>query len=103
MAAVASSVKEWKCPKGHVMGVVRRVESELHGRRFHVSKLYLYRHAVDMTVEQPREVDVIGPVEGSGGPFVCDVPGCGCSRRWEIGEDAMERLLEKMTGGNHGN
>jgi hypothetical protein len=99
MKTLFADVKEWKCKKGHVLGVVRRVQVSLSGRTYHVAKLFLYRHAIDMQADDPAEVDVIGPVEGSGGPFQCDVEGCGQERKWEIGEDALERLLEKIKGG----
>ncbi len=87
-------LKQWKCKNGHVLGVVERVKV---GKR-HVSRLMLFRHAIDLARLQPEEVDVIGALEGTMLHIRCDIPGCGEVRPWEIGQDAYERLVEVFDG-----
>ena len=91
--------RPWECSKGHILGVVERARiTTLTGQRGHVSRLLLYRHAIDLSKEIPTEVDVIGSLEGTMLHIRCDVPGCGEIRTWEIGADALERLKEILGG-----
>lgn len=76
----------WKCPRGHVLGSVRRNGSKLH-------QLLLFREALDMELESPSEVDVIAIVEGYVADVRCNVPGCGAVRTWVPGEAALRKLL----------
>jgi hypothetical protein len=96
-----NDLKQWKCPKGHVLGVVERVKSDnCKGQSIHVRRLMLYRHAVDLTQTTLADVDVIGALEGTMINIRCDVPGCGAVRIWVMGEDAIERLIEIIKGDN---
>ena len=52
-------LKQWQCSKGHALGVIR-----MNGNG--IPQLMLYRHAVDLSAEQPAQVDV-------GGNHVLDV------------------------------
>jgi hypothetical protein len=88
--------KSWKCGNGHQLGQVVRVEVNNNGRKHYVTRLNLYRHAIDMQAETPEEVDVIAVLEGTTLNVRCDVPGCGASRAWFIGQEAMEHLVGKM-------
>ena len=90
-------LKQWKCKNGHVLGVVERARVEnCQGRTWHVSRLILFRHAIDLSQPEPEEVDVIGVAEGTVLHIRCDVPGCGEIRPWEIGQDAIEWLMERL-------
>ena len=89
----SGELKEWKCKHGHILGVVRRQPVSNNGRTYYVTQLMSYRHAVDMASDHSVDVDlIIGPIEGSAGPFQCDVPGCGCKRPWIMGEAAMGEI-----------
>ncbi len=93
-------VKAWKCPRGHILGIVSRVKTRATGGTIHVSRLLLFRQAVDQQAVSPENVDVIAAVEGTALEIRCSV--CGEVRPWYIGQDALERLLEKI-GGSHAN
>jgi hypothetical protein len=93
-------LKQWQCSKGHVLGVVERASfTTRSGHSGHVSRLMLYRHAIDLDQQNPTEVEVIGALEGTMLHIRCDVPGCGEIRTWEIGADALERLKTALGGG----
>ena len=82
----SDDLRAWQCPNGHVLGVVKRKAN-------HGTQLLLYRRAVDGQMERPREVDVMAVVEGSVMDIRCDI--CGEMRTWVIGQEALERLLER--------
>jgi hypothetical protein len=104
MITQLDGLKQWKCANGHVLGVVERVTYENSlGQTRHVTRLLLFRHAIDVCEEHPAEVEVIGPLEGTMPGIICDVEGCGEVRPWEMGRDAVERLIEKLQKPiNHG-
>ena len=92
-----NGTKPWKCPHGHVLGLVERVRMENGlGQSRHISRLLLYRHALDPEQARPTEVDVIGALEGTMLRIRCDV--CGETRTWMIGQDAIERLKNIVEG-----
>lgn len=94
-------LKEWVCPKGHLLGLVKRVKTNaVGGAALHVSRLLLFRQAVDRTAAHIETVDVIAAVEGTALNIRCSV--CGEVRPWYIGQDALERLLDRI-GGSHAN
>jgi len=96
-----SGLKEFKCPRcGAVLGLVKRFHVERPGSRAHVSRLLLFRQAVDRSAEVPESVDVIAVVEGNTLDIRCSVPGCNAVRSWHKGEDALERFKETIGGGN---
>ncbi len=78
--------KAWTCGNGHVLGQVRR-----DGNR--IRQLLVYRHAVDLSAEQPEEVEVLGYLEGTMMNIRCDVAGCGAVRTWEIAREAIEKAV----------
>jgi len=93
-------LKQWKCPKRSHPGGGGASEFYNTGRPlWHVSRLMLYRQAI--SVDLGVEVDVIAAVEGTALTCRCSI--CGEVRPWIIGEDAVQRLLEKMNGGSHAN
>jgi len=92
----------WMCPsREHVLGQVVRDGSG-------VRQLLLYRHALTLTPTlspadrgtfSPKgggdDVEVMAVVEG----YVCDVRCdiCGRMRTWVPGEEAIKKLLERIT------
>ncbi|HFC09052.1 MAG TPA: hypothetical protein ENJ54_04225 [Chloroflexi bacterium] len=82
--------KVWKCPNGHILGLARR--QKVNGRW--VTRLLLYREAVDTAAERPAEVDVVAAIEGTALDVRCSV--CGAVRSWSVGQDALERLLASV-------
>lgn len=91
-------LKQWTCANGHVLGVIRRDrEKSKEGREFWVSRLMLFRQALDLEeTAKIEDVDVIAYIEGTTLDVRCSVHGCGCSRTWWMGEDALERVLERV-------
>lgn len=85
--------KQWRCPKGHVLGIVERVKrTNGSGKSYHLSRLMLFRQAID--ADCAAEVDVMAVVEGTALDIRCSV--CGAVRPWYIGQDALGGLLEKI-------
>jgi len=78
-----------------------KVENSL-GEIGHVSRLLLLRRAIDLSQMYPEEVDIIGALEGTMLHIRCDVTGCGEVRTWEIGQDAIERLMEMLSTNAYG-
>ena len=83
---MASEMKPWKCPGGHVMGMTTR-----NGRG--IGQLLLYRHPIDPEAEEPAEVDIIGRLEGLMLDVRCEI--CGNVRTWVPGEEALRRMLQR--------
>jgi hypothetical protein len=79
-------LKQWQCKNKHALGMIR-----LNGNQ--TPQLMLYRHAVDLTADQPAEVDVVGPLVGKM-PVRCDI--CGDVLPWEITVDALEELIRGL-------
>jgi len=104
MNAMLDGSKQWKCPGGHVLGVVERVRvtdersaSPAARQARHVSRLLLFRQAIDADCEM--DVDVIAAVEGTALNVRCSI--CGGVRPWYIGVDALERLIERVNSRGH--
>ena len=83
---MSAEIKSWKCKNGHELGSVQRNANKL-------VQLRLYRHAIDLFLEHPEELDVIAVIEGYVVDVRCSVPGCGELRTWVPGEAAMNKLL----------
>src|SRR5215211_6645440 len=80
-------LKQWQCKNRHALGMIR-----LNGDGN--AQLMLYRHAVDMTAEQPAEVDLmIGPLVGRM-PVRCDL--CDDVRVWDVTVDALAELIRGL-------
>lgn len=98
-----NKLRQWKCRNGHILGMVERVKVENSlGEIGHVSRLLLLRRAIDLSQMYPEEVDIIGALEGTMLHIRCDVTGCGEVRTWEIGQDAIERLMEMLSTNAYG-
>jgi hypothetical protein len=89
------NAKPWTCKNGHWLGQTVRLAVSKKGRKYHVTRLNLFRHAIDIQSETPEEVDIVAVLEGTVPVVKCDVPGCGEMRAWFIGEEAIEHLLER--------
>jgi hypothetical protein len=92
---MSKGLKQWKCPNGHVLGVVERVKA---GQE-HVTRLMLFRQALDIGEKEGelmQDVDVIANIEGTILDVRCSVPGCGQIRSWFAGEDALARMVERV-------
>ena len=82
MDGTLGNLKVWKCGKGHVLGLVRRDRNKTKEQReFWVSRLMLFRQALDET-EDVEQADVIALIEGTTLDVKCSVPGCGRARTW---------------------
>jgi hypothetical protein len=80
-------VKQWHCKHGHALGMIR-----LNGDGS--PQLMLYRHAVDLSAEQPAEVDLmIGPLVGRM-PVRCDL--CNDVKLWDVSVDALAELIRGL-------
>ena len=91
--------KAWKCPNGHVLGIVRRYSTVLpSGQRYRITRLMLFRHAIDNNGDDVmEEVDVMALVEGTVIDVRCDI--CGATRTWQASAVALAKLLETVRGG----
>jgi len=77
-------LKQWQCTNGHALGVIMVNGDD-------VPQLMLYRHAVDLSSDEPAEVDVmIGPLVGKM-PVQCDI--CGDVKPWDISVSALAELI----------
>ncbi len=77
-------LKQWHCKNNHALGMIR-----LNGGGS--PQLMLYRHAVDMSAEQPAEVDLmIGPLVGRM-PVRCDI--CDDVRVWDVSVESLAELI----------
>lgn len=95
-------VRQWMCPKGHLLGIVERVKKfSSNGGKYHVSRLILFRQAIDLDPKSTvslADVDVIGNIEGTVMDIRCSVPGCGEVRTWWMGAASLERIIESRIG-----
>lgn len=80
-----ADTKQWRCKNDHVLGVISWNGSG-------IPQLMLYRHAVDLTADEPEQVDVMGPLQGRM-PVRCDVDGCNSVMPWKASEAVMKELL----------
>lgn len=92
--------RRWKkCPKGHVLGEIVRVEVCYNGKKRFATRLRLYRHAVYIHEAANGQVGAI--LEGNAPELECDL--CNGEKRkahWEIGKEALEHLLEELKQSN---
>lgn len=80
-------MRAWRCENGHVMGLAGRSGAG-------ITRLWLYRHAIDLETEEPLAPEVMAIIEGQVYDIYCDV--CGAVRTWVQGEEPMKRLLESV-------
>jgi len=99
------SAKQWKCKKGHVLGLVVRTKEQAKVEsmtvKYHTSKLIIFRNAVDLFVNANEAVDAAGQLQGRmllGFSWKCSVPGCGCIREWNPDDEALDWLKKRFEG-----
>jgi hypothetical protein len=81
-------LKPWRCKNNHVLGII-----QINGNE--ITRLMLYRHAVDDKAEQPAEVDLlIGPLVGSM-PVRCDI--CDDVRLWDVSVETIAYWLTSLS------
>jgi len=78
-------MKEWKCKRGHIIGYIKEVNG--------TTQLMVLRTALDMNIEKPSEVDLLGPLSGSMN-VTCSA--CGDVRPWVISVDALLDLFLRL-------
>ena len=83
-------MKSWKCPNGHVLGVVKTNGSGMR-------QLMLYRLAVDLTAREMNEPDVLAVLDGIGGLNSVKCSICGAVRDWHPDKAAMRQLERRIT------
>ncbi len=94
-------LSQWKCPRGHVLGVTKRVRVSNHGTSIYYSVLMKFHDAIDLTVEKPIEVNVDCEIEGTTRVF-CNVPGCvddegqRTVREWQIDEKRVAMMIGSL-------
>lgn len=94
-------LRQWKCQNGHVLGVIERMEMNEAGQKRQVTRLLLFRQAIDPMQGNIQDADVIASVEGTTFDVRCSVIGCCETRSWFIGEDAIQRLLQRVVCRSH--
>lgn len=78
--------KQWQCKCGATLG---RVSWNGSG----VPRLMVYRHAVDMALEKPADVEVLGALMGKM-PVECDA--CGQVKVWWPSAQVLLSLLDEL-------
>lgn len=97
-----SSSKQWRCNKGHILGVIERVKvsvvlDDRSTLNYFTTRLIVFRMAVDLGAEVPAEIDVSSNMDGKMLSMThrCSVPGCGCIQEWHPDEGALEWLKKR--------
>lgn len=83
----------WKCCNGHVLGYTERVKVVELGITFHETRLNILTHAI--AVDSIGGDDIKCVAVGTTRDIKCDVLGCGEKRTWWLGEDALQRMLDR--------
>lgn len=81
-----TDLKQWKDGKGHILGFIR-----WNGDK--VPQLMILRKALDMAVDKPDDVDLIGPLVGNM-PVRCSI--CGETKWWRVSVDALVALFADL-------
>lgn len=84
------------CPKGHAIGRIVRDEVWNQGVRHYVTRLRLFRHAVDLSLVMPQISNEFATVEGTAPEIGCDI--CQSNgAEWYPGEEARAHLLAMVS------
>jgi len=99
---VLSNSKQWRCDKGHILGVIERVQvsvmlDDKSTLKYYTTRLIIFRAAVDLCAEVPAEIAVAGTLDGKMLSMIwkCSVPGCGYFKEWHPDEGALEWLKKR--------
>lgn len=82
-----NEMKQWRCRNNHILGMIRWNGDGL-------AQLMVLREALDMDAEHPREVDLIGPLDGRM-PVRCSI--CDDVQVWEISVESLLALFSKLS------
>ncbi len=83
---MARQIKQWRCRNNHILGFIRWNGDDL-------PQLSVLRKALDMDVEQPNEVDLLGPLDGRM-PIRCSI--CDDVKVWEISVPGLVSLFMEL-------
>ena len=97
------TMKQWRCSgnKNHVLGITERVKEkiEVEGRTifYFVTRLLIFRTAIDIEADVLEQVEVQGELDimtmTLDMSWLCTVPGCGCVRKWSADSETIERVV----------
>jgi hypothetical protein len=76
-------MKQWRCKNNHILGFIRWNGDGL-------PQLMVLRKALDMDVEHPHEVDLLGPLDGRM-PIRCSI--CDDVQVWSISVESLVALF----------
>jgi hypothetical protein len=76
-------MKQWRCRNNHILGFINWNGNDL-------PQLMVLREALDMDVENPHDVDTLGPLDGQM-PIRCSI--CDDVQVWQISIDTMLTLF----------
>lgn len=79
-------MKQWRCRNQHILGFIRWNGNGL-------PQLMVLREALDMDVEYPHEVDLLGPLDGRM-PIRCSI--CDDVQVWELNALSMVSLFVQL-------
>lgn len=80
-------LKQWRCRNGHILGFIRWNGSRL-------PQLLVLREALDMDVDEPHEVDTLGPLDGRM-PVRCSI--CEDVQVWAVSVETMLALFALLS------
>ena len=95
--------KQWRCGRGHVMGVTERVKVTLRAGettlRYFTTRLLVFQEAVDMEAEVPAEIRVASSLDGRILSMVHRCSVCGEIREWHPEARVVEMMAESTEDG----
>jgi hypothetical protein len=84
---MSERMKQWRCKNQHIIGFIRWNGSDL-------PQLMVLREALDMEVENPQEVDAMGPLDGRM-PIRCSI--CDDVQVWEVSAPTLVMLISRLS------
>ena len=79
-------MKQWRCKNNHILGFIRWNGNGL-------PQLMVLREALDMELENPHDVDSLGPLDGRM-PIRCSI--CDDVQVWQINHLSMASLFVQL-------
>jgi hypothetical protein len=76
-------MKQWRCKNNHILGFIRWNGNDL-------PQLLVLREALDMDIENPNDVDALGPLDGFM-PIRCSI--CDDVQTWKPSVDTILKLF----------
>jgi hypothetical protein len=81
-----NKLKQWRCKNKHILGFIRWNGDGL-------PQLMVLRDALDMDVEHPHDVDLLGPLDGRM-PIRCSI--CDDVKVWQLNAIGMVSLFMQL-------